>query len=134
MTITLRQFAAIALMLVAPVAHAAENAKVPDAIAVTGFDSAGEPEIRTGDNGALEIMFNFMPPLNGADDANPHPVFETFEKVLSKELGVDVRRDDRELFVIAKPTADTAVRAKAFLEGFWKDYFPKLSGAAKPPG
>ena len=95
-------------------------------ITVTGFDSFGEPEIRNADGGALEIMFNFMPPLNGSDDYNPHPVFETFEKVLQAELGVDVIRDDRELFIIPKPKPDTAARAKAFLETFWTAYWPKV--------
>jgi hypothetical protein len=42
---------------------------------VTGFDSAGEPELRVGDDGTLEIVFNFMPPLNGADEPNAHPVY-----------------------------------------------------------
>jgi hypothetical protein len=125
---------AMSALSCASVAWAANDAASPEPVTVTGFDSAGEPEIRSGENGALEIMFNFMPPLDGADDANPHPVFETFEKVLSTELGVEVRRDDRELFIIPKPAADTAARAKAFLETFWRDYFPKLEGAAKPPG
>jgi hypothetical protein len=118
----------------ASVSWAANDDASPAPIAVQGFDSYGEPEIRNGKNGALEIMFNFMPPLNGSDDANTHPIFETFENVLSKELGVEVQRDDRELFIIAKPAADTAARAKAFLETFWKDYFPKLESAPTPPG
>jgi hypothetical protein len=46
---------------------------------IVGFDSAGEPELRLGEHGALEIVFNFMPPLNGADDPNPHPVFDTVQ-------------------------------------------------------
>jgi hypothetical protein len=106
-------------------AAANEPAK-SEPITVTGFDSAGEPEIRNAAGGALEIMFNFMPPLNGSDDANPDPVFETFEKVLQAELGVDVVRDDRELFVIPKPKPDTAARAKTFLETFWTAYWPKV--------
>jgi hypothetical protein len=104
----------------------ANEPPMPEPITVTGFDSYGEPEIRNADGGALHIMFNFMPPLNGSDDYNPHPVFETFEKVLQAELGVDVVRDDRELFIIAKPKPDTAARAKAFLETFWTAYWPKI--------
>ena len=29
---------------------------------IKGFDRNGEPELRTSENGALEIVFNFMPP------------------------------------------------------------------------
>jgi hypothetical protein len=97
---------------------------------VTGFDSAGEPEIRFGDSGALEIVFNFMPPLNETGDANPHRVFDTFEVVLAKALGVEVVRDDRELFVIPKPQADTVAKTKIFLETFWAVTWPKLSTVA----
>jgi hypothetical protein len=94
---------------------------------VQGFDSAGEPELRLTGDGTLEIMFNFMPPLNGADDANPDPLFDTFEVVLSKALGVEVIRDDRELFVVPKPQPDTMARTKAFLESFWTVTWPNLA-------
>jgi hypothetical protein len=94
---------------------------------IVGFDSAGEPELRLGDKGALEIVFNFMPPLNETGDPNPHPVFDTFEVVLTKALGVEVVRDDRELFVIPKPQSDTMAKTKVFLETFWAVTWPKLS-------
>ena len=123
------QVLAIAATIVASAAAFANEPTMSEPITVTGFDSAGEPEIRDGGDGALHIMFNFMPPLNGSDDYNPHPVFETFEKVLQGELGVEVIRDDRELFVIPKPKPDTAARAKAFLETFWTAYWPKLPKA-----
>jgi hypothetical protein len=97
---------------------------------IHGFDSAGEPQTRHGEGGTLEIMFNFMPPLNGADDPNPHVVFETFEVVLAAALGVPVIRDDRELFIIPHPQPDTAARAKAYLETFWTAAWPKLWTAA----
>jgi hypothetical protein len=97
---------------------------------ITGFDSSGEPELRTSNDGALEIVFNFMPPLNGADDPNPHHAFATFEVVLAKALSVDVIRDDRELFIIPKPRADTMDNAQVFLETFWSKASPTLSKAA----
>jgi hypothetical protein len=94
---------------------------------IHGFDSAGEPEIRAGEDGSIEIIFNFMPPLNGADDQNPHPVFDSFEVVLAQALGVDVIRDDRELCVIPKPQPDTVARAQVFLGTFWSVAWPKLT-------
>jgi hypothetical protein len=100
-----------------------------DAIKLNGFDSDGEPELRYGEQGRLEIMFNFMPPLNGAADANPHPIFETFEVVLASALGVDVIRDDRELFIIPNPQPDTMSRAQVYLETFWSRAWQKLSKA-----
>jgi hypothetical protein len=99
-------------------------------MSIVGFDSAGEPELRAGDNGALEIVFNFMPPLNEAGDPNAHPVFDTFEILLAKALDVDVVRDDRELFVIFKPQPDTMAKTKIFLETFWAVTWPKLSTGA----
>jgi hypothetical protein len=96
-------------------------------VMIVGFDSDGEPELRSGDDGALEIVFNFMPPLNGTGDPNPHPVFDTSEVVLAKALGVDVVRDDRELFIIPKPHADTMAKTKIFLETFWAVTWPQLS-------
>jgi hypothetical protein len=33
-----------------------------DTLAIQGFDSNGEPELRQGEDGGLELMFNFMPP------------------------------------------------------------------------
>jgi hypothetical protein len=98
-------------------------------IAIRGFDSSGEPEIWAGDASGIEIVFNFMPPLNGADDPNPHPVFDTFEVVLARVLGVDVVRDDRELFLIPKPQPDTIARAQVFLETFWSVAWPELTKA-----
>jgi hypothetical protein len=105
------------------------GAHAMEPITVTGFDSDGEPEIRAGDNGAIEIMFNFMPPMNGTPDASPEmdAFFDRFETVLADALGVEVVRDDRELFIIPKPEPDTVARAKGYLESFWTEAWPKLS-------
>lgn len=92
-------------------------------IPITGFDSDGEPEIRMEEDGSLTIAFNFMPPLNGQEEATEDPIFENFDKVMSEFLGVEVEWDDREIFRIEKPQADTTKRAKEFLENFWDKYF-----------
>lgn len=90
-------------------------------IEVTGFDSHGEPEIKVFDDGHIEIMFNFMPPHHGADEGRKDPVFDIFDKWLEYKLGVPVQWEDRELFIIQKPLADTAAKLQEALEHFW-DY------------
>ncbi len=88
-------------------------------IPIHGFDEAGEPEIRVMADGSLVIAFQFMPPMRDTDDGVQDPRFERFDKVLAEALEIPVEWDDRELFLIASPEADTVARATAFLERFW---------------
>ena len=46
---------------------------------IKGFDRQGEPELRHGDNGALELVFNFMPPTTAAGEEREPELFEHFE-------------------------------------------------------
>ncbi len=89
-------------------------------IPVKGFDSDGEPELKIFSDGHIEIMFNFMPPLNGKPEAKDSTYWDSFEQALSTHLGVEVSRDDRELFVIAKPKKSTADKLKLYLESYWE--------------
>ena len=41
---------------------------------IKGFDRQGEPELRHGENGALELMFNAMPPSSFSGDERSCPV------------------------------------------------------------
>ena len=86
-------------------------------IAVNGFDPDGEPAIKKWSDGTLWIHFEAMPPFF-AEDAGTEQDFESFESKIEDALGVAVRRDDRELFVIDKPNPDTAEKAKAWLEAY----------------
>lgn len=70
---------------------------------VVGFDPQGDPEVRINEEGELEIVFEFMPPLNEDGEENDDPIFEQFDEVLSKALGVEVLWDDREFFRIPHP-------------------------------
>ena len=94
----------------------------PTTIAISGFDSDGEPEIHILADGAIRIVFNFMPPMNGTEDGVQDPVFDDFATLLARALGVAVTWEDREVFRIEKPAADTAQRAKVFLETFWAQH------------
>lgn len=99
---------------------------------IKGFDRQGEPELRLGDSGALELIFNFMPPMTAAGEERYPEIFETFEAELTKVLGVPVARDDREHFIIAAPKADTADTLAAYLSNFWKEHAKALS--SRPAG
>ena len=89
-------------------------------IEVDGFDSDGEPEIRLYPDGLIEVVFNFMPPSNGSPDLPADPVFEQFENVLEAHLGVNVIREDREIFTIEHPSKGTVVELQQYLENFWR--------------
>ena len=82
--------------------------------------------MRTGDNGGLELVFNFIPPMTAAGEERAPELFEAFEKFLSDHLGVTVTRDDRETFIIAAPKDDTAARLAAYLSTFWKEHAKTL--------
>lgn len=68
-------------------------------------------------DGTLVIVFNFMPPSFAEDDEDG---FADFDKQLEKALGVPVRWEDREFFLIRNPANDTADKARSFLEGYRK--------------
>jgi hypothetical protein len=96
---------------------------------IRGFDRQGEPELRAGDNGALELVFNFMPPMTASGEERAPALFEVFEAILSNHLGVTVARDDREMFIISSPLPDTAEKLAAFLSSFWKQHAKPLKAA-----
>jgi hypothetical protein len=86
-------------------------------ISVSGFDSDGEPVIKKWSDGSIWIHFEAMPPFF-AEDNGTEAEFENFETKIQEALGVPVRRDDREVFVIADPKPDTGAKAKAWLEAY----------------
>jgi hypothetical protein len=93
-------------------------------ITIQGFDIDGEPEMRLYSNDKIELVFNFMPPCNGNPDGIQDPIFDDFEDILQKELGVLVERDDREFFTIQSGDSKTVNRLKEYLESFWSNYHP----------
>ena len=88
-------------------------------ISINGFDSDGEPEITVQEDGSIELVFSFMPPLNGKEEQGNSEYWDTFEDVLSKELAIEVIRDDREVFLIQNPNNDTINKLTNFLENYW---------------
>jgi hypothetical protein len=93
------------------------EATLIEEIEVTGFDPDGEPVIQRWADGSIVILFNAMPPFF-AEDGGTEDEFENFETTIGFVLGVEVLRDDREVFVIQMPREDTIVKAKAWLENY----------------
>ncbi len=93
-------------------------------IPIRGFDKDGEPEVTWDeDTGALTIHFNFMPPSNGGEVRRFDALFEgQFAKILSKQAGKKVKRDDREVFVAVKVKEPRLNRLVEFLESFWSEH------------
>ena len=90
-----------------------------DTIVLTGFDPQGEPEIRRDASGNLRLMFNFMPPSWASDALNGSlGPFEDFDAQLQAAIERPVVWDDRELFLIDDPQADTLARIQSFLIEF----------------
>jgi hypothetical protein len=113
----------VALPISRPLHDAAPAQEAPTLLrttAVTGFDRAGEPEIREYSDGTLEILFEFMPPLNGGADEDPDSRFERFEEFLSIAINQPVLRDDRERFVVHSAAEGTADLLRTFLETYWE--------------
>lgn len=103
-------------------------------IEINGFDSEGEPNIEIQDDGSIHIMFNFMPP-SYAHETNYANNFEDFEEQLTEAVACKVKWEERELFIIEKPNADTMQRLIDFLSTFeaqesYKDLERNLLGHA----
>jgi len=105
-----------------PPAAPKEDATKPtviENISVSGFDREGEPVIKKWSDGSISIHFEAMPPFF-AEDEGTESDFEKFEAKIQEALGVPVRRDDREVFIITNPKSDTAEKVKAWLETYRK--------------
>ncbi len=82
---------------------------------LTGFDPEGEPVLRVRRDGRLMVVFHCMPP-SWAEDA----VLPDFVAELAAAAGAEVAQDDREVFVLASPAADSVDRIRKFLKGYRK--------------
>jgi len=85
-------------------------------IELSGFDEAGEPELRLMKDGQLYVYFNFMPP----SDCQDEEAFDSFDEEMAQAIGVEVEWEDREVFLIPSPKADTVERVTAFVSSYRK--------------
>jgi hypothetical protein len=94
-------------------------AEVIQTIKLRGFDPEGEPSIRVMSDGNLEVWFEFMPPSDVEHEGHPGlGRFAQFDQEMAAAVGVPVVWEDRELFLVAEPAADTLDRLRAFIEEY----------------
>jgi predicted DNA-binding WGR domain protein len=90
---------------------------VAQIIELSGFDAKGEPELRLMKSGELFVFFNFMPPSDCEDEDG----FDSFDEEMARAIGVEVEWEDREVFLIQSPKADTLARISAFISNYRKN-------------
>ena len=86
-----------------------------EVIPLPGFDPDGEPEVRVTADGTLSVVFNFMPPSWAENDPER---FDDFDRQLARAVGLPVVWEDREVFRIDRPAADTVDRVREFLRAY----------------
>ncbi len=100
-----------------PSRAASSEPTIVEEIRISGFDPEGEPVVKKWSDGTIWLHFEAMPPFF-AEAQGKETEFENFEQQMEKALKVPVTRLDREIFVIKEPSADTAEKAKKWLENF----------------
>jgi hypothetical protein len=86
-------------------------AEVVKVLTIAEFDPEGGPEIQVMADGSINVVFNFMPPSWATDPDQ----FNNFDEAFADAIGVELIWEDRELFMIENPEADTLDRIKHFL-------------------
>ncbi len=91
--------------------------------ALSGFDSAGEPELRVQKNGNLQLVFKQFPPsdLDGKDAW----LTQNFSKQLETASGAKVYWDN-EIFTLDEPPPDCAEKVAQFVANYRKTYANEL--------
>lgn len=98
------------------------NDEVRSTVTLPGFDPGAEPIVREMSDGSLLLIFAALPPFVVERDPGKGRRFDMdgFGEELGKAVGRKVAWDDREVFVVRKPRADTIDRLRAFLAGYWE--------------
>ncbi|CUI08781.1 hypothetical protein [Massilia antarctica] len=86
-------------------------------IALSGFDYGGEPEIRIMADGKVVLAFEYMPPSFVED----RDAYGNFDQQIEAAIGVPVLWEDREIFTIEAPAADTVARLTDFIQNYQHD-------------
>jgi len=91
-------------------------------IPLAGFDPDAEPIVREMRDGSLLLIVGCLPPLVAENDASKAQQFDmnAFGAELEKAVGLPVLWDDREVFVVQRPEANTVERIRQFFGNYWK--------------
>ena len=95
------------------------NADFTQALALPGFDPAGEPQARTTADGSLWLVFSAMPPswFRPNEAAGPLGPCTDLDRLLERATGCPVFWDSMKLLLIDNPKPDTVARIERFLRG-----------------
>ncbi len=94
-----------------------------ETIKLSGFDPAGEPEIRRTAEGRLWLCIQFMPPSWVPEEERLElGRWQDFDAWMRTALGVRVVWEDREWFRIDRPERDTVHLIERFLRGIRERY------------
>ncbi len=98
-------------------------AELIETIPLSGFDPAGEPEIRRFADGTLQVVFGFMPPSFVKDEGGWVDLgrYWKLDQEMARAIGTEVVWEDREYFRIDRPGPDTVQRLRDFLAGYHAD-------------
>jgi hypothetical protein len=94
---------------------------VRSTISLFGFEPRAEPVLREMHDGSLLLVFASIPPIGiqGGTAKLRRFHMNTFGTEIERAVGVPVVWDDRDVFVIRIPEADTIERVRGFLQGYW---------------
>lgn len=90
------------------------------------------PNLTLRKSGNIYLIVDCPPFIDGDGneihgDSDFPEVYE-FENLISEYIGVEVEREDREVFIIPNPKADSLEKVKEFIENYWtlrKDIYKK---------
>lgn len=86
-------------------------------IPMHGFDPAGEPVLKFGNDAKCRLVFEYMPPSYVADRSDLGS-FSDFDEQLAAAIGVDVDWEDRNTFVLNTVEAETMLKLMDFLKNY----------------
>jgi len=100
-------------------AEVPHSADFTQALALPGFDAAGEPQARTTADGSLWLVFAAMPPawFQPTEASGPLGPCTDLDRLLERATGCPVFWDSLKLLQIDNPKPDTVARVERFLRG-----------------
>jgi hypothetical protein len=98
-----------------------QSSDVRATVTLTGFEPGAEPVLRDMRDGSLLVVFAFIPPRVAEGQPAKARRFDlnTFGAEIERAAGVPVAWDDKEVFVVQRPRADTVERIRGFLQNYW---------------